>query len=44
MGAEVPLPVYVAKRPATPNEWIAFVSDLFIFAVVVAGFAHRLAT
>jgi hypothetical protein len=36
--------MHVAKRPATPNEWIALVSDLFIFAVVAAGFVHRLAT
>jgi hypothetical protein len=34
--------MHVAKRPATPNEWIALVSDLFIFAVVAGGFAHGL--
>jgi hypothetical protein len=36
--------MHVAKRPAAPNEWIALVSDLLIFAVVAACFAHRLAT
>jgi hypothetical protein len=36
--------MHVTKRPATPNEWVALVSDLFIFVVVVAGFAHGLAT
>ena len=36
--------MHVAKRPATPNEWVALISDLFIFAVVTACFAHRLAT
>jgi hypothetical protein len=36
--------MHVTKRPATPNEWVALISDLFIFAVVTACFAHRLAT
>ena len=36
--------MHVTKRPATPNEWVALLSDLFIFAVVAACFAHRLAT
>jgi hypothetical protein len=36
--------MHVGKRPATPNEWIALVSDLFIFVIVAACFAHRLAT
>ncbi len=36
--------MHVVKRPATPNEWIALVSDLFIFAVVACGFAHELAS
>jgi hypothetical protein len=36
--------MHVTKRPSTPNEWIALISDLFIFAVVAACFAHRLGT
>ncbi len=35
--------IHVGKRPATPNEWIALVSDLYIFAIVAACFVHRLA-
>lgn len=36
--------MHVTKRPATPNEWVALVSDLFIFAIVATGFAHGQAT
>jgi hypothetical protein len=36
--------MHVGKRPASPNEWIALVSDLVIFAVLAACFAQRLAT
>jgi hypothetical protein len=34
--------MHVVKRPATPNEWIALGSDVFIFGVVAFGFAHAL--
>ena len=34
--------MHVVKRPATPNEWIALASDLLIFLVAAACFAHRL--
>src|SRR5580700_11337881 len=36
--------IHVTKRPATPNEWVALASDLFIFVIVAAGFAHSLVT
>jgi hypothetical protein len=36
--------MHVVKRRATPNEWVALVSDLSIFAVVGCGFAHNLAS
>ena len=28
--------MHVVKKPATPNEWVALVSDLFIFAIMAA--------
>ncbi len=33
--------MHALKRPATPNEWIALVSDLWIFAVLLAWFLHQ---
>jgi hypothetical protein len=36
--------MHVVKRPATPNEWVALLSDVFIFAVVAICFAHRMMT
>ena len=34
--------MHVVKKPATPNEWVALVSDLFIFAIVLAGLVRTL--
>lgn len=32
--------MHVIKRPATPNEWVALLSDVFIFVVAAAIVAH----
>lgn len=29
--------MHVLKKPATPNEWVALASDLFIFAMMTIG-------
>ena len=34
--------MHVFKRPATPNEWIALLSDLWISAVLLAWSLHQL--
>jgi hypothetical protein len=36
--------MHVTKKPATPNEWLALASDLFIFLVVGGWFVHEVAT
>lgn len=35
--------MHLIKRPATPNEWIALVSDWLIFIVIASGVIHRVA-
>jgi hypothetical protein len=34
--------MHLRKRPATPNEWLALLSDLFVFVVVGAWLIHDL--
>jgi hypothetical protein len=34
--------MHAIKRPATPNEWVALTSDLFIFGVAAVYFAREL--
>jgi hypothetical protein len=36
--------MHVIRKPATPNEWLALVSDLFIFLVIGAWFVHGVGT
>lgn len=34
--------MHVIKRPETPNEWVALVSDLYMFVIAGGGFVHAL--
>ena len=35
--------MHARKRPATPNEWLALVSDLFVLVIVGVWLVHGLA-
>jgi|HubBroStandDraft_2_1064218.scaffolds.fasta_scaffold131962_3 hypothetical protein len=35
--------MHVIKKPSTPNEWIALVSDLFVFLLVASWLVRELA-
>jgi len=35
--------MHAIKRPATPNEWVALISDLFIFAIAAGWLALQIA-